>query len=99
MLDTYDGYQLLTFIDSFSGYNQIFMHFEDQEKTFFITEHGTYYYKVMHFGLKNIGATYQRLVTKIFMREIGKSEEVYVDDILTKSLFDEVPIEDLVRAF
>ncbi|XP_052295784.1 uncharacterized protein LOC127901823 [Citrus sinensis] len=53
-------------MDAFSDYNQIPMYEPDQEKTAFITNRGLYYYKVMLFGLKNVGATYQWLVNKIF---------------------------------
>ena len=55
-------------MDTFSGYNQIKMAEEDQEKTAFITRQGLYYYKVMSFRLKNAGATYQRLVNKMFSK-------------------------------
>ncbi|XP_024012926.1 uncharacterized protein LOC112087144 [Eutrema salsugineum] len=55
------GNELLSFMDAFSGYNQILMHPQDREKTSFITDRGIYCYKVMPFGLKNAGATYQRL--------------------------------------
>lgn len=71
MMDASAGHQLLTFMDAFLGYNQIFMHLTDQERTSFTTEHGTYCYKVMPFSLKNAGATYQRLVNKIFEKDIG----------------------------
>ncbi|XP_070040804.1 uncharacterized protein [Nicotiana tomentosiformis] len=57
----------------------------DEEKTLFITDKGTYCYKVMPFGLKNTGATYQRLVTKIFQEHLGKTLELYIDDMLDKS--------------
>ena len=57
---------------------------EDQEKTTFITSQGLYCYKVMHFGLKNVGATYQRLVNKMFNKQIGRNMEVYVDDMLSR---------------
>ena len=60
------GHELLSFMDAFSGYNQILMNPDDHEKTSFITERGTYCYKVMPFGLKNAGPTYQRLVNKMF---------------------------------
>ena len=50
---------MLSFMDGFSGYNQILMALDDMEKTTFITEWGTYCYKVMLFGLKNVEATYQ----------------------------------------
>ena len=60
------GHELLSFMDAFSGYNKILMRPDDQEKTAFITDRGTYCYKVMPFGLKNAGATYQRLVNRMF---------------------------------
>ena len=57
LVDSIVGHKLLTFIDSFLGYNQINMNDEDQEKMTFITFQGLYSYKVMPFGLKNVGAT------------------------------------------
>ena len=72
-------------MDAFSGYNQIKMAEENQEKTAFITGQGLYCYKVMPFGLKNVGATYQRLVNKMFSKQIDRNMEVYVDDMLVKS--------------
>ena len=66
LVDSTARHKLLTFMDAFSGYNQIRMAEEDQEKTTFITSQGLYYYKVMPFGLKNAGGTYQRLVNKMF---------------------------------
>ena len=62
------------------------MHPLDVKNTSFIMERGLYYYKVMPFGLKNTGATYQRLVNKMFKEIIGKTMEVYIDDMLVKSL-------------
>ena len=61
------------------------MHLPDKEKTTFFTPHGLYCYNVMPFGLKNTGATYQRLVTRIFRPLMGKIMEVYIDDMLFKS--------------
>ena len=61
------------------------MHLPDIEKTTFITPHGLYCYNVMSFGLKNVGATYQRLVTKIFLLLSSETMEVYIDDMLVKS--------------
>ena len=78
LVDSTTGHKLLTFMDTFSGYNQIKMAEEDQEKTSFIMSQGLYCYKVMPFGLKNIGATYQRLVNKMFSKQIGRNMEVYV---------------------
>ena len=61
------------------------MHVPDQEHTSFITDRGLYYYKVMLFGLKNVGAIYQHLANMMFKVQIGKTMEVYVDDMLVKS--------------
>ncbi|XP_030925026.1 uncharacterized protein LOC115952082 [Quercus lobata] len=72
-------------MDAFSGYNQIRMAKEDQEKIAFITSQGLYCYKVMPFGLKNVGAMYQRLVNKIFSQQISRNMKVYVDDMLVKT--------------
>ena len=72
-------------LNSFSRYHQIPMHPLDEEKTAFITPHELFYYNVMPFDLKNVGATYQRLVTKIFRPLLGKTIEVYIDDMLVKS--------------
>ena len=75
---------ILSFMGAFSGYHQILMHPPDAEKTTFITPHELYYYNLMPFGLKNVRATYQRLVTKIFRPLISKTMEVYIDDMLIK---------------
>ncbi|RVW89210.1 Retrovirus-related Pol polyprotein from transposon 17.6 [Vitis vinifera] len=71
IVDSTSGQGMLSFLDAFSGYHQIPMSPDDEEKTAFITPHGLYCYKVMPFGLKNAGATYQRLMTKIFKPLIG----------------------------
>ena len=68
LVDSTARHKLLTFMDAFSGYNQIRMNKKDQEKTAFVTSQGLYYYKVMPFGLKNVGATYQRLANKMFSK-------------------------------
>ena len=84
LVDSTAEHKLLTFMDTFSGYNQIQMTEEDQEKTAFVTSQGLYCYRVMPFGLKNAGATYQRLVNQMFKKKIGRNVEVYVDDMLVK---------------
>ena len=61
------------------------MHPPNAEKTAFITPYGLFFYNVMSFGLKNMGATYQRLVTKMFRPFLGKTMKVYIDDMLVKS--------------
>ena len=68
IVDATTGHELLSFMDAFFGYNQFSMDPNDQEKTSFITGQGTYCYRVMPFGLKNAGATYQRLVNKMFQK-------------------------------
>ncbi|CAL8993406.1 unnamed protein product, partial [Prunus brigantina] len=85
LVDATAGHELLSFMDAYSGYNQILMHPTDQEHTAFITDRGLYFYNVMPFGLKNAGATDQRLVNHIFAELIGTSMEVYIDDMLVKS--------------
>ena len=72
LVDSTTGHKLLTFMDAFSGYNQIQMAEEDQEKMAFITSQGLYCYRVMPFGLKNAGATYQRLVNQMFNKQNWK---------------------------
>jgi hypothetical protein len=89
------GHRLLSFMDTFSGYNQIRMHPADQEKTAFITDQGIYCYQVMPFGLKNAGATFQRLMNKMFREQIGRNMEVYLDDILVKSVLSIDHVGDL----
>ncbi|WKA10465.1 hypothetical protein VitviT2T_028034 [Vitis vinifera] len=90
---------MLSFLDAFSGYHQIPMSSDDEEKTAFITPHSLYCYKVMPFGLKNAGATYQKLMTKIFKPLIGRSVEVYIDDIVVKSKTREQHILHLQEVF
>ena len=74
-----------SFMDAFFGYHHIPMHLPDVEKTTFITPHGLYCYNVMSFSLKNVEATYQRLITKIFRLLLGETMEIYIDDMLVKS--------------
>ncbi|XP_013617547.1 PREDICTED: RNA-directed DNA polymerase homolog [Brassica oleracea var. oleracea] len=85
LVESTAGNELLTFMDAFSGYNQIMMHPDDREKTAFITDRRIYSYKVMPFGLKNAGTTYQRLINKMFAKRLGATMEVYIDDMLVKS--------------
>ena len=99
IVDATTGHELLSFMDAFSGYNQISMDPDDQEKTSFVTGQGTYYYRLMPFGLKNEGATYQRLMNKMFQKQIGTSMEVYIDDMLVKSTMAELHIAHLAEAF
>ncbi|RDX98499.1 Retrovirus-related Pol polyprotein from transposon 17.6, partial [Mucuna pruriens] len=99
LVDNVSGYEFLSFMDAYSGYNQIRMHPEDEEKTAFITDSGAFCYKVMPFGLKNAGATYQRLMDKVFKEVIGRDIEVYVDDMVVKSESGRSHCEALRRVF
>src|SRR3954453_15712498 len=99
LVDNTAKFNVFSFMDGFSGYNQIKMSPEDMEKTSFITPWGTFCYKVMPFGLKNAGATYQRAMTTLFHDMMHKEIEVYVDDMIAKSSTEEEHIEYLLKLF
>jgi len=90
---------LFSFMDGFSGYNQIKMAPDDMEKTTFITMWGTFCYKVMPFGLKNARATYQRAMVTLFHDLMHKEIEVYVDDMIAKSTQEDEHVSDLRKLF
>ena len=90
---------MLSFIDAFSGYNQIRMDRVDREKTSFVTSQGLFCYEMMPFGLKNVRATYQRLVNHMFRPQIGWNVEVYVDDMLVKSQDEGKHLDDMQETF
>lgn len=83
--DSYPFLQIDLLMDAFFGYNQIKLDESNQEKISFATSHGLFWYKVMPFRLKNAGATYQRLVNRMFVQQIGRNVKVYVGDMLVKS--------------
>ena len=85
LVDATVGHPWMSFLDAFQSYHQIPLATDDQEKTTFITLVGNYHYKVMPFGLKNAGSTYQRMMTKMFESQLGKNVEVYIDDMVVKS--------------
>ncbi|KAL0677561.1 hypothetical protein Bca4012_005542 [Brassica carinata] len=99
LVEATTGNELLSFMDAFSGYNQIKMNPDDREKNAFITDRETYCYKVMPFGLKNAGATYQRLVNRMLFKQLGKTMEVYIDDMLVKSLQAKDHVSHLEECF
>ena len=99
IVDATTGHELLSFMDYFSSYNKIRMDPNDQEKTSFLTRQGTYRYRVMPFGLKNAGATYQRLENRMFQKHIRASMEVYIDDMLVKSVKAELHVGHLAESF
>ena len=85
LVDATVGHPRMSFLDAFQGYHQIPLALEDQEKIVFMTPIGNYHYKVMPFGLKNGGSTYQRMMIRMFKPQLGKSIEVYIDDMVVKS--------------
>ena len=85
LIDSVARSAMFSFMDGFSGYNQIRMAPKDAEKTTFKTPMGNFYYTVMPFGLKNAGATYQQAMTAIFHDMMHQELEDYVDDIVDKS--------------
>ena len=95
LVDSISGHALLSFMDTFSGYHRISLLEFDSSKAAFITDAGVYAYKAMPFGLKNAGATYQKLVDKIFEQHKGRNVEVYVDDNIVKSLTEETHVVNL----
>ncbi|RDX88244.1 Retrovirus-related Pol polyprotein, partial [Mucuna pruriens] len=99
LVDNVAGFTFLSFMDAYSRYNQIRMHLQDEEKTTFITNEGAFCYRVMPFGLKNAGATYQRLMDKIFKGILGEDIEVYVDDMVARSQGMEQHCSALGRIF
>ena len=86
-------------MDAFQGYHQISLALDDQEKTTFVTPVGNYYYKVMPFGLKNAGSTYQWMMTKMFEPQLSRSIEIYIDDMVVKSKVVSKHVGDLTNIF
>uniref|UniRef100_A0A2N9I1I7 Integrase catalytic domain-containing protein n=1 Tax=Fagus sylvatica TaxID=28930 RepID=A0A2N9I1I7_FAGSY len=99
LIDSAAGHAMFSFMEGFSGYNQIRMSTKDAEKTVFRTSIGNFYYTVMPFGLKNAGATYQRTMTAMFHDMMHKEIEDYVDDIVVKSKKRENHLETLRKVF
>jgi hypothetical protein len=99
VIDFTAGCDLLCFLDCYSGYHQIAIKKEDQEKTAFITPFGAYCYTTMSFGLKNAGATYQRAIQACFKRQLNKNVEAYADDVVVKTRNSSTLIDDLEETF
>ncbi|GKC46295.1 reverse transcriptase domain-containing protein [Tanacetum coccineum] len=93
------GYPFKCFLKVYKGYHQIQMAKDDEEKTAFHTSQGVYCYTKMPFGLKNAGATYQRLVDNAFEGQVGRNLEVYVDDLVIKSHTEDELVRDIVETF
>ncbi|XP_075083353.1 uncharacterized protein LOC142167094 [Nicotiana tabacum] len=99
MIDSTTGYEAMSFMDGSSGYNQIRMTPKDEELTAFHTPKGIYCYKVIPFGLKNVGAIYQRAMQNIFDDILHKNVECYMDDLVVKSRKGGDHLQDLRMVF
>ena len=99
VVDSTSGCETLCFLDAYSGYHQITMKESDQLTTSFISPFGSFYYITMPFGLKNVGATYQRCMLKCFGDLIGRIVEAYIDDIVVKSKRADQVMADLEQTF
>ena len=98
-MDSTSGCDLLSFLDVYSGYHQIFMSKEDEDKTSFITPCGTYCFVRMPFGLKSAGPTFARAVQIGFEPQLHRNIEVYMDDIVVKTKDKATLIQDLEETF
>jgi hypothetical protein len=99
LVDAAASSELMSLLDCYSGYHQIWMKKEDEPKTSFITPSGTYCYLQMPEGLKNAGGSFSRMIAKVLHSQIGKNVLTYVDDIIVKSMKQENHIADLQETF
>jgi hypothetical protein len=99
IIDSIAGCARLSFLDAYSGYNQIKLKNEDEEKTAFITPYGVFCYQVMPFGLKNAGATYQWMMQNCLRSQIWRNIQVYIDDVVITTRKEESLISDLAETF
>jgi hypothetical protein len=99
VVDSTAGCSLLSFLDYYSGYHQIPLKEEDQIKTSFITLFGAFCYTTMPFGLKSMGAIYQRGIQWCLHSQLGCNAKAYVDNVVIKTREDEELISDLAETF
>jgi ribonuclease HI len=99
LVDVAASSELMSMLDCYSGYHQIWMKKEDEPKTNFITPSGTYCYLRMLEGLKNAGGSFSRMTAKVLHSQIGRNVLTYVDDIIVKSTKQENHIADLQETF
>ena len=89
----------MSFLETFQGYHQNSLALPNQEKTAFLTLTRNYHYRVMPFGLKNAGSTYQRMVIRMFRSQLGKNMEAYINDMAVKSKEEFEHLTDLGEIF
>jgi hypothetical protein len=99
LVDAAASSELMSLLDCYSGYHQIWMKKEDEPKTSFITPSGTYCYLWMPEGLKNARGSFNRMIVKVLHSQIGRNVLTYVDDITVKSTKQENHIADLQETF
>ena len=100
LVDVTVGHSRMSFLDVFQGYHQIPLALsEKKKKKAFVTSIVNYHYKVVSFSLKNVGSTYQKMMTRIFEPQLGKNIEVYVDDMVVKNKVVSEHVEDLEVIF
>ena len=99
IIDATAGHDSLCFLDAYSGYRQIKIAEPDQAATAFITPYGPFCFNTMPFGLKNAGATYQRMIQTCLANQIGKTVEAYVDDVVVKTKHVETLVDELRLTF
>jgi ribonuclease HI len=99
IVDSVAGCEVMSLLDCFSGYHQIYMKEEDKASTGFITPFGTYCFIRMPEGLKNAGSTFSRLTKKVLESQVGRNIFTYVDDIVATSKNKEDHLADLAEMF
>ena len=99
LVDATVGHPRISFLDVFQGYHQIPLALDNQEKRTFVTPTGNFHYKVMPFGLKNAGSTYQRMMTWMFEPHLGKNIEIYIDNTVVKSKLESEHVNNLGNSF
>ena len=99
LVDATYGHPRMSFLDAFQGYHQIALAPEDQGKTAFISPNANYHYTVMPFELKNAGATYQQMMTRMFQDKIRRTMKMYIDDMVVKSKQESQHIKELQGTF
>jgi hypothetical protein len=99
VIDSTADCDLLSFLDSYSVYQQIPQYELDQIKASFITPYGAYCYVTMPFGLKNVGATYQRTMQRCLQGQIGRNMHAYMDDVVVKTKQSGTLLDDLKETF
>jgi hypothetical protein len=99
VVDSAAGCETMALLDCFSGYHQIWLRKEDEEKTNFITPFGTYCYLRMPKGIKNAGPTFYRMMKAILKEQMKRNVFTYVDDIVAASRKKETQIQDLAETF